>query len=60
MVDAIVKTQRTDGNFAGSWDPVGVWDEDGGRVYATALYTLCLSADQRYQDVVRKKDAKGD
>ncbi len=27
---------------AGSWDPVDVWGEDGGRVYATAIMTLAL------------------
>ncbi|MFI5401567.1 MAG: hypothetical protein ACHQ1G_01425, partial [Planctomycetota bacterium] len=27
---------------AGSWDPVDVWGEDGGRVYATAMMTLAL------------------
>ena len=28
---AVVKNQRLDGNFTGSWDPVGVWGDDGGR-----------------------------
>jgi hypothetical protein len=41
---ALVPAQRTDGAFAGSWDPVGVWDEDGGRVVATALYAMTLQA----------------
>jgi hypothetical protein len=27
---------------AGSWDPVDVWGQDGGRVYATAMMTLAL------------------
>lgn len=27
---------------AGSWDPVDVWGEDGGRVYSTAMMTLAL------------------
>ncbi|HZN39479.1 MAG TPA: prenyltransferase/squalene oxidase repeat-containing protein [Planctomycetota bacterium] len=38
--DALIKTQRRDGNFAGSWDPVGVWGETGGRLYTTALLAL--------------------
>ena len=45
---ALVKTQRRDGNFAGSWDPVGVWGEDGGRVYSTAILALTLEAYYRY------------
>ncbi|MCA8966123.1 MAG: terpene cyclase/mutase family protein, partial [Planctomycetes bacterium] len=45
--------QRQDGNFAGSWDPVGVWDEDGGRIYATALYSLALQTAQRKAKLVR-------
>jgi hypothetical protein len=44
LLPALVKTQRVDGNFAGSWDPVGVWGEVGGRVYATAMAALCLLA----------------
>jgi len=39
----LVDHQRTGGNCAGSWDPVGVWDETGGRVFATALCTLSLA-----------------
>jgi hypothetical protein len=27
---------------AGSWDPKGIWGEDGGRVYATAIMALTL------------------
>jgi hypothetical protein len=48
MLGAVVKSQRTDGNYHGSWDPVGVWGEDGGRVYATALMTLCMQVSYRY------------
>lgn len=44
---AIANAQRHDGNFAGSWDPVGVWDAEGGRVYATALYAMTLSIAHR-------------
>jgi hypothetical protein len=48
LLGATVATQRTDGSFAGSWDPVGVWDEDGGRIYATALLTLSLQCAARH------------
>ncbi len=45
MKAAIVANQRPKdaGPFAGSWDPVGAWGEDGGRVYSTALMVLCLA-----------------
>ncbi len=48
---AVVKTQRDDGNFAGSWDPIGAWGEDGGRVYSTATLVLTLEAYYRYSRV---------
>ncbi len=46
-LNGIVEAQRRDGNFAGSWDPVGVWDMDGGRVYSTAMHALTLEVDRR-------------
>ncbi len=51
MKSAMVDTQRGDGNFAGSWDPVGPWGEDGGRVYSTALMTMCMEVFFRYPRV---------
>jgi hypothetical protein len=51
MTDAVVKTQRRGGNEDGSWDPVDPWGEDGGRVYSTAMMTLCLQAYFRYDRV---------
>lgn len=45
--DALVRAQHTDGDVCarkGSWDPVGVWGSEGGRVYATAVACLTLSA----------------
>jgi hypothetical protein len=35
-------------SLAGSWDPVGVWGVDGGRVYSTAMLTLALESGYRY------------
>ncbi len=46
-LETLLVHQRQDGNFAGSWDPVGVWDEEGGRVCITALYALSLEAGYR-------------
>ena len=31
-------------NLSGSWDPVGVWGEEGGRIYSTAMGALALEA----------------
>ncbi len=50
---AIGKTQRHEGNFLGSWDPIDVWGEDGGRVYATAINALTLQAYYRLTSLVR-------
>lgn len=49
LTAAIVKHQRTDGAFAGSFDPVGAWCEKGGRVYATAILLLALQAPTRFR-----------
>jgi hypothetical protein len=53
LTSAVVKNQRTDGNFKGSWDPIDAWGEDGGRVYATALNVLTLEAYYRYSKLIR-------
>ena len=48
---AVLKSQRQDGShcsFKGSWDPVDPWGPDGGRVYSTALMTLCAEVTNRY------------
>ena len=53
---AVVKNQHRDGakkNLYGSWDPIGAWGEDGGRVYSTAILTLTLEAYYRYSKLVR-------
>jgi hypothetical protein len=42
LVEALLAGQRKDGAYGGSWDPVGPWGEDGGRIYATALSVLSL------------------
>ncbi|MCK5941190.1 MAG: terpene cyclase/mutase family protein, partial [Planctomycetes bacterium] len=47
-----VAMQRTDGSFAGSWDPLDVRGREGGRVYATAamLVTLEVAWRKEYRD----------
>jgi hypothetical protein len=46
MLPAMVATQRKDSDYycqyKGSWDPIGPWGLDGGRVYSTSLMCLCL------------------
>ena len=39
---ALFAHQHRKGARAGSWDPIGVWGPDGGRVYATAILALTL------------------
>lgn len=42
-LDAVLlKHQRKDGNFRGSWDPVGPWGLAAGRLYSTAISVLSL------------------
>ena len=48
MRDTLVVTQKTKVDLAGSWDPVGPWGPYGGRVYSTALATLCLEVYYRF------------
>jgi len=52
MEPAVVNSQRKDGDEKGSWDPVGPWGYAGGRVYSTALMTLCLEVYFRYAKVL--------
>jgi hypothetical protein len=53
MTDAIVKHQwpEKSGSRTGSWDPIGPWGPDGGRVYSTACMVLCLEVYYRYDRV---------
>jgi hypothetical protein len=44
-----------DGCLEGSWDPVDPWGEEGGRVYSTALMTMCLEVYYRYPKVFGTK-----
>ena len=45
---ALVGQQATDGDSAGSWDPVCIWGGYGGRVYSTAMSALCLEVYYRF------------
>ena len=53
MKDAIIHHQhdRNSGARKGSWDPIGAWGDDGGRVYSTATMVMCLEVYYRYGKV---------
>lgn len=44
----LVSRQQQSGTLAGSWNPQTLWDSYGGRVYSTALATLCLEVYYRF------------
>ena len=48
MEPAIIDHQRKDGDQRGSWDPVGAWGGEGGRIYSTAMGVLSLEVYYRY------------
>lgn len=52
MDAAVVGSQRKDGDEKGSWDPICAWGYSGGRVYSTALMTLCIEVYFRYAQVL--------
>ena len=53
MRDLLLSEQRQTGEFAGSWDPRGVWGGYGGRIYSTAIATLSLEVYYRYLPLYR-------
>ena len=46
--NTLVASQQKEGGLAGSWDPDYLWAGYGGRVYSTAMATLCLEVYYRY------------
>jgi hypothetical protein len=51
LQQTLLQTQQKSGSGGGSWDPNTRWDGYGGRVYATALASLCLEAYYRFYAV---------
>jgi len=47
LTKALVPNQSRDRNAMGSWDPVGPWGADGGRIYSTAFNCLSLATPYR-------------
>ncbi|MBN8625593.1 MAG: hypothetical protein J0M17_08900 [Planctomycetes bacterium] len=48
LTGELLKSQIQSGDEAGTWEPNDVWGGYGGRVYSTALATLCLEVYYRY------------
>ncbi|HEY4231864.1 MAG TPA: hypothetical protein VGM76_00420 [Lacipirellulaceae bacterium] len=48
MSGVLLAKQTSEGAEAGSWAPECIWGGYGGRVYSTALSTLCLEVYYRY------------
>jgi len=48
LQEALVSTQRKSGHLTGTWDPTTRWGGAGGRIYSTALATLCLEVYYRF------------
>ncbi len=46
--ETLIAEQRTRGHMAGSWDPKAPWGEYGGRIFSTAVSTLCLEVYYRF------------
>ena len=54
LQQAILAHQVAEGPNRGSWNPVGPWGEDGGRVYMTAILTLAMEISHRYEKATGK------
>ena len=55
---ALLTNQRKDGDDSGSWDPVGAYAPEWGRVGETALGCLCLEVYYRYAQLNPGADVK--
>lgn len=51
----LLRNQRSDGQLAGSWDANTVWGGCGGRIYSTAMATLCLEVYCRYLPLYERR-----
>ncbi len=57
--DLLVSEQLQRGAFAGSWEPRGEWGPYGGRIYTTAIATLCLEVYYRYLPLYKSEGRYG-
>jgi hypothetical protein len=49
--DLLISEQVHEGENAGSWPPRDPWSGYGGRIYSTAMATLCLEVYYRYMPI---------
>jgi len=56
----LVRSQRQEGDLAGSWDVDQMWGSYGGRVFSTALGAMCLEVYYRYLPLYAETPAKAD
>ena len=54
----LLATQQQSGPFKGSWSPETEWGPHGGRVYSTAMATLCLEVYYRFLPIYGGTTAK--
>lgn len=55
LSEALLKGHVKDGAAAGTWDPVCQLGPRGGRIYSTAMATLCLEVYYRYLPFYKQK-----
>jgi hypothetical protein len=60
LKSTLLAAQRRDGDMAGSWDTTDLWGGHGGRVYTTAVATLCLEVYYRYLPLYGHRIARPD
>ena len=56
----LLARQQKTGPLAGSWNPDTRWAGYGGRVYSTALATLCLEVPYRFLPLFGKASPAAD
>ena len=54
----LLATQQQSGPYKGSWSPETEWGPHGGRVYSTAMATLCLEVYYRFLPIYGGTTAK--
>lgn len=59
MKRELLANQVKDGPMRGSWDPVGLWANAGGRIYSTALNALNLEVYYRYLPLYESEPLDG-
>jgi hypothetical protein len=55
ITTALVTSQLTEGENAGTWESNTIWGGYGGRIYTTAMATMCLEVYYRYAPAPAKK-----